>query len=55
MESHYEEIKKNIESAAEVLCRHMPDCAYCPAARQCDVSKNGMVEWLNMEDSEDDN
>lgn len=52
--THYELLTKSIEEAADLLCRHMDSCGECFASRQCENRVNGMKQWLEMEDSEDD-
>ena len=51
--THYETMRQGKKELAEVLCRHL-DCDYCPAWPLCRTGNNGMVRWLDLEDSEDD-
>lgn len=51
--THYEQMMKSKKDLAEVLCRHM-ECENCPASALCRVGNNGMMRWLDLEDSADD-
>lgn len=46
------EIIKDAETPKElahILCNEIPECEYCPAAKDCDGRLNGFEVWLKKE------